>query len=279
MSLNRRLPLSDAPLRSAGHCLPGPLYPERLLPRACPCEHASASARFARDRLPRSCLRSAAPCPGTSSAVSRFHVTHGFRERHAIYPALGIGCMSMPRLPHAHHPARQRVGWFRQAMPPWSDRRISSTAASSRQKAPKTSFCNPPIRFSEDEYPRRVLLITRIDSRRRAFPDRSVSRESTRGERATLLISRRHCPPTGARPPHPPTSRHRRRLPSPPEGGLPFGVGQGSVTKRTRDGSCSLRTQDASIDRAPRQGVPRPTPLPESPGSQRRSPNGGLPFG
>lgn len=155
---------------------------------------------------------------------------------------------------------------------------VSSTAASSRQKARRTSFCNPPICFSQDEHLRPALLTTRVDFRRLALPDRSTSRESAHGERATLLLpsassSVGHKASASANVPSPPP------LSAHPGGQASRNLGLDPFSRKTRDGPTGSRIQDASIDKAPRQGVPRSTPSPEPPGSQRFSPNGGLPFG
>lgn len=154
---------------------------------------------------------------------------------------------------------------------------VSSTAASSRQKARRTSFCNPPICFSEDEHLRPALLTTQIGLRRPLLPDRSSSRESAHGERATLLLpsafsSGGHKASASANVPSPPPHL------SHPGGQASRNLGLDPFPRKTRDGSAGFRTQDVSVARAPRQGVPRSTPSPEPPGSQRFSPNGGLPF-
>lgn len=155
---------------------------------------------------------------------------------------------------------------------------VFSTVASSRQKARKTSFCNPPIWLSEDEHPRLVLLTARFDLRRNALPDRSASRESIRGGQATRLLPSAYCSvghqasASADAPSPPPPSTH--------PGGQAFrDLGLGSFPYKTRDGSTGSRTRDAFIDWAPRQGILRSAPLPEPPVSQRDSPTGGLPIG
>jgi len=154
---------------------------------------------------------------------------------------------------------------------------VSSTAASSRQKARRTSFCNPPIDFSEDEHLRPALLTTDVGFRRNLLPDRSSSRESAHGERATLLLpaalsSVGHKASASANVPSPPPrSSH-------PGGQASHDLGLDSFSRKTRDGSAGFRIEDASIVRAPRQGVPRSTPSPESPGSQRFSRVGVFPL-